>query len=298
MSEVKPSVGCIGIGLMGLPISLRLIEHAFRVTVYDTAADKMTTPVAQGAAEATSAAALTATSDVVLVCVHTTGAVREAVFGSGGVAEAASEDKVLVDLSTTIVGETREMAEKLGTKTGMPWVDAPMSGGPPAAELGELTLMLGGDEAAIARARPAIDCLAGQAAHMGPVGAGQVAKMVNQVIVLTNYFVLAEALKLAENAGIDAAKLPECLSGGYADSALLQRVFPRMVARQYEPPAGYLRQALKDLDMVHDLAKASQVATPMSSLAASLFRLMQARGHGESDGISVLKLYDEEIAAP
>jgi 3-hydroxyisobutyrate dehydrogenase-like beta-hydroxyacid dehydrogenase len=128
--------------------------------------------------------------------------------------------------------------------------------------------------------------------HMGPVGAGQVTKMVNQVLILTNYCVLAEALKLAENGGIDAAKIPQALADGHAGSNLLRAIYPRMVARDFTP-AGFARQVLKDLDMVHDLAKSTATPTPMAAQAASLFRLLNARGHGELDGIAVLKLYDD-----
>jgi 3-hydroxyisobutyrate dehydrogenase-like beta-hydroxyacid dehydrogenase len=115
--------------------------------------------------------------------------------------------------------------------------------------------------------------------------------MVNQVLVLNNYCVLAEALALAEAGGVDAAKIPEALGAGYAGSTMLQKLYPRLVARDFAP-AGYAFQALKDLDMVHDLAKALQVPTPMSAQAGSLFRILDAKGHGQLDGLAVLKLYD------
>ena len=126
---------------------------------------------------------------------------------------------------------------------------------------------------------------------MGPLGAGQVTKMVNQVLVLSNYCVLAEALALAEAGGVDPARIPAALGAGYAGSNLLQRLYPRLVARDFAP-AGYAFQALKDLDMVHGLAKQLGVPTPMASQAANLFRTLVAKGHGELDGIAVLKLYD------
>ncbi len=110
--------------------------------------------------------------------------------------------------------------------------------------------------------------------------------------MLNNYCVLAEALALAEAAGIDAAKIPEALAPGHAGSNLLKSAFPRMIARDFEP-AGYARQILKDLDMVHDIAKSLKVPTPMSSQAATLFRILVGKGHAEKDGIAVLKLYDQ-----
>jgi 3-hydroxyisobutyrate dehydrogenase-like beta-hydroxyacid dehydrogenase len=150
--------------------------------------------------------------------------------------------------------------------------------------------MAGGSEADFATVRPVLEQL-GTCTHMGPLGAGQVTKMVNQVIVLANYCVLAEALALAEAGGVDARRIPAALGAGYAGSNMLERLYPRLVARDFAP-AGYAFQVLKDLDMVHGLAKALQVPTPMASQAATLYRTLVAKGHGELDGIAVLKLYD------
>ena len=133
----------------------------------------------------------------------------------------------------------------------MGWVDAPVSGGLPAAEAGTLAIMIGGEEATVAVVEPVLKLL-GTCTHMGPVGAGQVTKMVNQVLVLSNYCVLAEAMVLAEAGGVDASRIPAALGAGYAGSNMLQRLYPRLVARDFAP-AGYAFQALKDLDMVYGL---------------------------------------------
>ncbi|HEX2117520.1 MAG TPA: NAD-binding protein [Alphaproteobacteria bacterium] len=125
---------------------------------------------------------------------------------------------------------------------------------------------------------------------MGPVGAGQVTKMINQVLVLTNYAVIAEALRLGEKCGIDVSRIPEALASGHAGSNLLKDLTPRMVARDFAP-RGFARQVLKDLDMVHDLSKEVKSPTPMAAQAAILFRLLVARGHSELDGSAILKLY-------
>jgi len=294
MSQARPRIGLIGVGLMGLPMSLRLMARGYSVTLRDKDPGKVEPALGRGAHEAGSAAEVTRASDVVLLCVTGTGAVEEAVFGAGGVREAAAPEKLLVDHSTTDAGATRRLAARLKEESGMAWVDAPMSGGPPAAEAGTLTIMAGGEPGDVERIRPLMADLAGHFTHMGPAGAGQVAKMINQIIVLTNFCVLAEALKLAENAGIDAARVPEALAGGYADGAMLQKHYPRMLERDFEPPGGYARQVLKDLDMVHDIAKASGTATPMSAQAATLYRLLVGRGHGHLDGTAVVKLWDPD----
>src|SRR5919202_4490328 len=124
----------------------------------------------------------------------------------------------------------------------MRWVDAPVSGGPQAAREGSLTVMAGGEAADVEAVRPLMQDLAANFTHMGPVGAGQTTKIVNQLIVGAGYVLMAEALSLAEAAGIDAASLPQCLAGGHADSSLLRRLYPQMEARAFEPPASYARQ--------------------------------------------------------
>jgi 3-hydroxyisobutyrate dehydrogenase len=291
MNNGKPAIGFIGLGLMGQAFTQRLCGLGYTVIGHDLVAEKIAAAAAHGVIPAASPAELTARADMVLLCVTSTDAVHRVVFGPEGVAEAGSADKLLVDHSTTVVQATRDMGLELLQKTGMGWVDAPVSGGPPAAGAGSLAIMAGGSEADIARAAPVMADLAAQFTHMGPSGAGQVTKMINQVLVLNNYAVLAEALALAEAGGIDAAKIPEALGAGHAGSNMLQSIYPRMLVRDVEP-VGYARQILKDLDMVHDLAKGLNVPTPMSSQAANLYRILNSKGHGEKDGIAVLKLYD------
>jgi 3-hydroxyisobutyrate dehydrogenase len=287
----RAAIGFIGLGLMGQAFTRRLTACGHRVTGYDIVPAKVEAATRHGVQPAASAAEVVRASDIVQVCVMTRDDLERAVFGGQGIAEAASSGKILIDHSTTEVETTKAFAARLG-ETGMGWIDAPVSGGPPAAEAGTLAIMAGGDDAHLAMARPLLADL-GTCTHMGPIGAGQVTKMVNQVLVLANYCVLAEALALAEAGGVDAARIPEALGAGYAGSTMLQRLYPRMVARDFEP-AGYAFQALKDLDMVQGLAKTLTVPTPMASQAATLFRILNAKGHGRLDGIAVLKLFEKE----
>lgn len=290
MAHGTPDLGFIGLGLMGQAFTRRMVARGHRVTGYDIVADKVARAEGHGVSPATSAAEVARTSDIVHVCVMTKDDLAAAVFGANGIAEGAAAGKILVDHSTTEVATTREFAARLQAETGMRWVDAPVSGGPPAAEAGTLAIMVGGDDADVAAVQPVLEKL-GTCTHMGPIGAGQVTKMVNQVLVLSNYCVLAEAMVLAEAGGVDAGKIPAALGAGYAGSNMLQRLYPRLVARDFAP-AGYAFQALKDLDMVYGLAKELKVPTPMTSQAATLFRTLVSKGHGELDGIAVLKLYD------
>jgi 3-hydroxyisobutyrate dehydrogenase len=292
MADGKGRIGFIGLGLMGQAFTRRLVACGYRVIGYDVRRQQIAAAQAHGVEPAGSAAEVARASELVHVCVMTKDDLAQAVFGADGVAAGGAAGKLLVDHSTTDAGVTRALAERLRTEAGMGWVDAPVSGGPPAAAAGTLAIMAGGAEEDVARAQPVLADL-GTCTHMGPVGAGQTTKMVNQVLVLNNYCILAEALALAEAGGVDAARIPAALGAGYAGSTMLQKLYPRLVARDFAP-AGYAFQALKDLDMVHDLAKALQVPTPMSAQAASLFRILNAKGHGQLDGLAVLKLYDPE----
>ena len=289
--QARPAIGFIGLGLMGHAFTKRLCACGHTVTGYDMVPEKLEAAARHGVRSAASAAEVTRASDIVQICVMTASDLEQAVFGEQSISAAASPQKILIDHSTTEVETTKRFAARLA-ETGMGWIDAPVSGGPPAAAAGTLAIMAGGDAAHLARAQRLLADL-GRCTHMGPVGAGQVTKMVNQVLVLANYCVLAEALCLAEAGGVDAARIPEALGAGYAGSTMLERLYPRMVARDFAP-AGYAFQALKDLDMVHGLAKELGVPTPMTSQAANLFRTLVSKGHGALDGIAVLKLYDPQ----
>ena len=294
MKREDSQVGLIGLGYMGSAMAKRLRERGRTPIGFDIDETKMKTLAERGMTCVGSPAEAARDTEAVIVCVTSTTAVEQAVFGSEGVAEAGRRGQILVDMSTTDAEATRRMAERLAGETGMTWIDAPVSGGPPAAEKGTLAMMAGGEPAVFERAKPLLDDLAAKITLMGPVGAGQVTKMINQVLCLTLFPILAEALKLGENAGVDVARIPEALGDGYAGSNLLRHMFPRMVARQYEPPAAFARQVLKDLDMVYDLAKKTTTPTPMCDQARALYRLLVARGHGESDPIALLKLFDGE----
>lgn len=285
-------VGFIGLGLMGQAFTRRLVERGHRVLGYDIVDDKIARAAEHGVEGAGSAREVAAAVDLVHICVMTRDDLEGAVFGHDGIASGGGPGKVLIDHSTTEVATTRAFAERLHDHAGMDWVDAPVSGGPPAAAAGTLAIMAGGEDAVLARAGEVLGDL-GNVTHMGPIGAGQTTKMVNQILVLNNYCILAEALALAEAGGVDARKIPDALAGGHAGSNMLRSMFPRLIERDFEP-AGYAFQALKDLDMVQALAKSLTVPTPMTAQTSSLFRILNAKGHGRADGLAVFKLYDKD----
>jgi len=287
----KPRLGYVGVGLMGLPMVKRLLALGYSVKAFDIVAEKIEAARAAGATVAPSPADASAGADFILLNLPTTEAVETAVFREQGIATAARPPQLVIDFSTIKVEKCKAFAAKLRERSGAGWIDAPVSGGPPASGGGTLTVMAGGDPADIERARPLFADVAGRFTHMGPTGSGMVAKMLNQLIVGCGHAVMAEAVALAEAAGLDASRLPECLAGGYADSAVLQRLYPRMVKRDFAPQ-GYARQLLKDLEMLSEFAGGLKAPTPMAGEALSLYRMLVHLGHAELDSAAVLKLYE------
>jgi 3-hydroxyisobutyrate dehydrogenase len=286
-------LGYVGIGLMGLPMVKRLLSRGHSVIAYDIVAEKTDAARAAGAKPAGSPGEAATGVEIVLLNLPTTDAVEQAVFGERGVASAVKPPQVVMDFSTIKVDKGKAFAEKLKAKTGCGWIDAPVSGGPPASGSGTLTVMAGGEAADIARVQPLMADIAGRFTHMGPPGSGLVAKMINQLIVGCGHAVMAEAVVLAEAAGIDAARVPECLAGGHADGSLLQKLYPRMARRDFAPQ-GYARQLLKDLEMVNEFAGALKAPVPMMGGALSLYRMLVHLGHSELDTAAVFKVYEKE----
>jgi 3-hydroxyisobutyrate dehydrogenase-like beta-hydroxyacid dehydrogenase len=290
MSTEKPRVGCIGAGVLGAAIVRRLLDCGFAPMVWNRDRAKLATLLKAGAAEAGSPEELTRASTFVITCVSDGAAIEQVVFGEHGVAAAGTSDKVLVDMSTCAAAHTQEMAARLAARCAMAWLDAPISGGAPAALEGRMAIMVGGNPAAFERARPLWDALAGRVTLMGPNGAGQSTKMINQVLVSTGLAVLAEACAFAERAGIDAAKIPQALSGGRADSRQLQEMFPKMVASDFSI-TGRASLMLKDLELIHDLARHVGAPMPVTAGVTESFRKMVADGLGERDNSELVNFY-------
>ena len=293
MISEKPKLGFVGLGLMGTPIALKLLENGYNLTVWGRTQAKLETVLAAGAKQADSAAALTEASDIVLLCITDTAAVQAVVFGKDGVAAGASADKILIDHSSIQPEATRQIASRLAAETGMRWLDAPVSGGIPGVQTKTLVVMAGGDEDVFKRAEPVVMNYAGRITLMGPVGAGQTTKLVNQALCGAMFTLLAEVTKLAQNAGIDVEKIPSALAGGRADSRLLQEYMPYMARADYTP-RGRIDILLKDLETVAALARDTQTAMPLTGLATELHRLMKARGFGAEDNAALMKLYDKK----
>ncbi len=286
----QPRLGFIGVGLMGRPMSLRLLGAGYALTVWNRSRDKLAPLTAKGAQAADSPAGVAKAADIILMCVTDQHAAEKVLFGPDGIAAGGAAGKLVVDFSSIAPASARAFAARLERECGMGLVDAPVSGGTVGAEQGTLAIMAGGKPEHIERARPVVAHLAQRFTRMGDAGAGQVTKLCNQVIVGCLFPVIAEAVRLAEAAGVDATALPHALKGGFADSLPLQVFGARMAARQFEPPLGAVAIMLKDLENAAAVATEKSVPLPMARTAAELYRLLVAQGRGEHEPSALIDL--------
>lgn len=286
-------IGFIGLGLMGTPMVRRLLAAGHPVRVWNRSPAKAEALVEHGAVVCHDAASLARDVDIVMLCVADGAAVRQVVLGGGGVAAGGQPGKLLVDFSSIEPSQTRDIAARLFSSCGMHWVDAPVSGGVAGAESGRLVIMAGGREEDVARLTPIAQVLSQRLTRMGELGAGQVTKVCNQLIVAANALLIAEAVALAGKAGVDASLLAPALEGGFADSQPLQILAPRMAEGRFEPVAWKVSTLLKDLDNAVKLAREVGAGTPLAALADQLMRLHALRGFADADLSSVIASYRE-----
>jgi 3-hydroxyisobutyrate dehydrogenase len=288
-------LGYLGLGMMGFPMARRLVNAGHDVAIWNRSAGKAAALVEAGAKLKAHPGEVAAATSILFMCVTDAAAVEEVVFGKNGVAAVSGAGKLVVDFSSIHPDAAREIAARLRARNGMGWIDAPVSGGTKGAEEGTLAVMAGGDVADVERVRPYVLAMARRLTHMGPTGAGQTTKLCNQVIVGCAMAVLAEATRLAVNAGIDAGRLPEALTGGFADSIPLQLFVPRMVQGIHSPPFGHIATMLKDLDTVADVAQKTSSPVPMATLAGQLFRLAKSSRGADADALEIYKLSASHI---
>ncbi|PPK69961.1 3-hydroxyisobutyrate dehydrogenase [Methylobacter tundripaludum] len=294
MLNKKPSLGFIGIGLMGKPMTLRLLDAGFSVNVWNRSPEKLQPVIDAGAKACASVAELVRASEVIILCLADTAVVESVVLND--IAPNGAAGKLLIDLSSIHPENTRQLAALLHQKCGMGWVDAPVSGGVAGAEQGSLAIMAGGSAEHIEVARIVLAPLYKQLTHMGEVGCGQITKICNQMIVGCNVLVIAEMMALAKQAGVDAGQIPVALAGGFADSKPLQIVAPEMAVEAFEPVKWRVKTLLKDLNMAADLSAKQGTSVPMSALAAQLMQLHGSHGYLEQDPSTLIKLYSKTDA--
>lgn len=282
-------IALIGAGVMGNAIGNRLLSTGQQLVVFDIDPLKVAALVDNGASSAETAAVAASDCDAVILSLNAAAICERAVFGEAGVAEGAAADTVIIDMSSIAPDATQALAAR-ARDAGLHWVDSPLSGGAPKAQIGELTLMLGGDAEPVARARTVLSHIASNITHMGAAGAGQTTKLINQVLCALGFAAVAEATKLAEDAGIDPMNIPKALFGGRADSALLQEYMPRYATRDYRP-TGRIDNMVKDLGGALTLANALGTTAPLTALVAEMHKHMVTAGYGGQDQATLMEYY-------
>jgi len=293
MNVPAQRVAVIGVGIMGSAIARRLLDCGHAVSVFDLDAAKVDALKQQGAQAANTAAEAAAASDFVITSLNAAAVVERAIFGEAGVAAATPADarRLLIDMSSIDPPSTRRLAQALRERTGMGFVDAPLSGGAPKALLGQLTVMAGGTADDVARARAVMDSLCANYTHMGESGAGQTTKLVNQLLCAIGFQAVAEAVRLAEAGGVDASKLAAALAGGRADSQILREFGPKMAARD-DTPTGRIDNMLKDLEAVQDFAQGQRLPLPLTGVVSELHRAFVAAGLGPEDTAAMMRQFN------
>ena len=272
-----PVVAVLGIGRMGLPMASRLCHAGLTVHAWNRSPAKAWPLQALGAQVHAQARAAVATADIVISLLENGPVVHEVLFGLGA-AQAMRPGTLVVDMASIKPAEARDHAARLQA-FGVAHVDAPVSGGTVAAEAGTLAIMAGGEAADLARALPVLQHL-GRTTHVGPHGAGQLAKLANQMIVGITIGAVAEALLLCAKGGADMARVREAIGGGFAQSRILELHGQRMVERDFEPRARMTVQ-LKDLRNALDTARSLGFEAPVTTLFEELYA--QAIDHGLAD---------------
>jgi len=280
------NVGFIGLGIMGKPMVANLIKggHTLFLASRSGVPQELT---AAGGKACASAKEVAQKADIIITMVPDTPDVEKVLFGKDGVAEGLSAGKIVVDMSSISPIETKAFAERI-RKTGADYVDAPVSGGEVGARNAALTIMVGASEAAFAKVKPLFELMGKNITLVGDVGAGQICKVCNQIIVALNIEAVGEALLLASKAGVDPGKVRTALMGGFASSRVLEVHGERMVKRTFDP--GFrIELHQKDLNLALSSARALKMSLPNTATAQELFSACQAQGGGKWDHSAMVK---------
>ncbi|WP_309089555.1 NAD(P)-dependent oxidoreductase [Phenylobacterium sp.] len=280
------AIAFLGIGLMGRPMAGRLLAAGYRVAVWNRSAGKAAPLVEAGAILTTSPAEAVAAADVVCLCLTDALAIEDLLLGAPDALGALKPGAIIVDFSTVGPGPTRALAAIVqAANPSVRWVDAPVTGGVQGAERGELVILCGGEPPDVDAVRPLLAHLAKRVCHLGPLGAGQAAKLCNQLIVAVNVVAVAEALALARANGIDPNALPDALAGGWADSLPFQIIGRRMAAGVDEPAIVSVGTFAKDLALV---LRASSGRLELAEAADAIYRQARDLGIADADATALL----------
>ncbi len=283
-------IGFVGLGLMGKPMSRHLLAAGFELTVYNRSRAAIDELASEGARAAGSAEAVAAQSDIVITMLPDGPDVEAVVEGQSGLLNGAREGLLHIDMSTISPLTTRRLAELLEAR-GARMLDAPVSGGEEGAKAGTLSIMIGGHEEDVERARPVFAALSTTITHCGPSGSGQVVKACNQVLVALIIEAISEALVLGAKAGVDPSIILKVLGGGLAQNRFMDLRGSTMIQHLFEP-GGKAAFHLKDLKIARQIAQTYGVALPVGTLVEQLFTSLVANGGGNLDHSALLTVIE------
>ncbi len=286
-SQNPERIGFVGLGTMGLFMAANLARAGFPLTVWNRTRSRAADVVALGATLAASPAEVGRSADIVVACLTDSPQVEAVLFGPDGLAEGLAEGSLFVDCSTLSPLKAEEFAQRLG-EHGVSMLDAPVSGGSEGAKNAALSIMVGGDDASFARAGSVLAAMGTSITHLGPVGAGQWAKAINQVILSGVYLGVAEGVTLGLKAGLDVEKVISAIKGGAAGSWVLENRSGRMIDDDY--PLGFkISLHRKDLGIGLELAQRVGASLPVASLAATFEDGLIAQGYGDDDNSALAR---------
>ncbi len=290
----KPSVGFIGLGIMGKPMAGHILASGFPLAVFNRTREKTADLERRGASVADSPAEVAAVSEIVITIVSDSPDVEEVVAGEQGILEQIRPGSVVIDMSTVSPALEKRLDESLRKKEAC-LVDAPVSGGDIGAQNATLAIMAGGDRSAFEQVKPILEVMGKKITYCGPVGSGQLTKLCNQILVSLNLLAVSEALVFASRNGLDCATMIEAVQGGAAGSWQLSNLGPKIVDRDFAP--GFMVDLIqKDLRLVVESADSGSVPLPGTALVRQFFTAAQARGWG-SEGTQAVAKVLERMAA-
>ena len=286
----RTKVGFIGLGLMGLPMARNALRAGYQLTVYNRTAAKAKPLIAEGARQAATPAEVAQRSDVVVTIVTDSSDVQAVVEGEYGLLGGAAPGMTWIDMSTISPDVTRRLGAAAAVR-GVEALDAPVSGGPPGAEAGTLSIMVGGKQEVFDAWLPLLETMGKTIVRVGDLGSGQVTKACNQIVIAATLAGIAEALVMGAKAGVDPALIRQALMGGYAGSRLLEVHGERMIQHTFDP-GFFVRLHNKDLHIALQMARSLSVSAPVTAVAAQHFNALIADGDGELDNSAMLKVYE------
>ncbi|WP_082373938.1 NAD(P)-dependent oxidoreductase [Ardenticatena maritima] len=285
--HMSERVGFIGLGIMGRGMARNLLKAGFDLCVWNRTPEKMQPFAEAGARTATSPADLAAQSDIIITCVSDTPDVEAVILGENGVIHGARPGALVIDMSTISPKATQRIAAALAER-GIHLLDAPISGGSEGAERGTLSIMVGGEAEQVARAMPVFQAMGKKITHVGGHGAGQMVKLVNQILVVINMLAVSEALVFAQAGGLDLEKTLEAVTEGAAGSWMLSNRGPQVIARDWRPGFTIDLQQ-KDLRLVLQTADELGVPVPTTAVIFNLYRTLQRAGLGHEGNHALVK---------